>query len=215
MNNILEMLFKQANAGKKIGDEIEFGKFYKDNASKMEPLKWVVLDVTPNSYLVITKECIMGKNFNEEQNNTDWEQCSLRKWLNNDFYNLAFSSEEQKYIINTEITNEDGFFSIGMKPNKLSNTNDRIFILSVNEARILFKNDESRQAKVTKYAAETGADFDYIEGRGRWWLRTTNKNLNFAYAILFLGRVSEFPFYVNDGDGAIRPVMYIKKEGIH
>ncbi len=76
----------------------------------------------------------------------EWKNCSLREWLNNDFYNTAFSKDEQQMIIPTNnknyclsITNirgkrgdeEDSFSGFGYQ--KLKDTVDNIFLLSGEE----------------------------------------------------------------------------------
>ena len=37
------------------------------------------------------------KPYNSKKNDITWEKCTLRKWLNNDFYN-SFSEEEKSFI---------------------------------------------------------------------------------------------------------------------
>ncbi len=209
MDSILSFLWNHAHTTKKIGDEIEFGSFPRNDAESPQPIKWTVLDVQKDKCLIITNECIIGKNYHNSAGNIDWEHSSLRQWLNLDFIRTAFSSEEQSKIIETEISNED-LNALFNQFTTLPSTRDKVFILSCREAATYYSTNEARQSKTSKYAAATGADFDFIEGRGRWWLRTSNKSTSSAYCVLFKGAVSGFPYSINDGDGCVRPVMWVK-----
>ena len=195
----------------KTGDIISFGKYPLYSNDKTEqPIKWKVIDVKDDKMLIITEKCIEAKMFHEEKGPITWENCSLRKWLNNDFFAIAFSKEEQGKILLSELKNEDnGPFNISGA--NVPNTKDKIFILSKQEAYKYFDSDLERQSKVTDHAKDNGADYDILYGNGRWWLRTTYQQLGIAFAVLFLGRVGEFGYYLNDEDGCIRPTMWIKK----
>ena len=81
-----------------VGDTIEFGT-YED-----EPIEWEVKHrnfvVGENKVIVEFQstcaiECLP---FNED-GEASWEDCTLREWLNNDFYEDAFSKSEKKQII--------------------------------------------------------------------------------------------------------------------
>lgn len=76
-----------------VGDTIEFGEYEQDNKSDKEPIEWNVLDIQDNKALIISKYGLDAKKYNEEYQSVTWENCTLRKWLNEDFYNEAFSSK--------------------------------------------------------------------------------------------------------------------------
>lgn len=54
-------------------------------------------------------------------------------------------------------------------------TDDKVFILSIEEARKYFPADEDRKAKVTKYARQNNAYAD-VKGCGYWWLRSVGQD---------------------------------------
>ena len=67
-------------------DFIDFGVY------KGEPIKWRVLKQDEETLLLITDRIIDAIPYNiNEKVETTWEKSSLRKWLNNDFFNSAFS----------------------------------------------------------------------------------------------------------------------------
>lgn len=191
----------------RVGSSLVLGQYY-INQRVIMPIKWKVLDVKGNKALIITEKCIEAKLFNDTQEKVTWEDCSLRKWLNNEFYSFAFSDEEQERILLSEIVSEDTSLLCAMGGTSFV-TKDKVFVLSVQEAHKYFDADESRRAIVTERAKLNGADYDVFQGNGRWWLRTTFKDVGVAYAILFLGRVGDFGYPVSDEDGCIRPCMWI------
>ena len=61
----------------------------------------------------------------------------MRKWLNNDFYYQAFNGSEQEKIQTTNVINNN---NIDYGTNGGSNTNDKVFCLSIEETRKYFGN---------------------------------------------------------------------------
>ena len=64
------------------------------------------MDVQDNMALLISRYAIDCQPYNTEYKNVTWETCSLRKWLNEAFYNKAFTSEEKAKIILSEVKND-------------------------------------------------------------------------------------------------------------
>ena len=83
------------------GDEIYFGT--KDGL----PLGWVVMGANADKHWInlICSEGICEMPFDDDPDrySTSWENSSLRKWLNNDFYNNYFTPEEQARIVPVRI----------------------------------------------------------------------------------------------------------------
>ena len=112
--------------GRQIGAVISFGG-----------LDWRVLDVKDNRALIITKDLIEQRQYNdagEEEgagagDNVTWETCTLRKYLNGEFYE-KFTKEEQKHIAETEIQNPNNMW---YDTNGGNDTTDKIFLLSLQE----------------------------------------------------------------------------------
>ncbi len=154
-----------------------------------QPLLWKVLDPS-NGYMM----CIQAidsqayNNYNiydgsEYYNSaicsnysTDWEGSSLRTWLNNDFYNTAFTDDEKAKIGKSHLNNESTH-DVGNKYDS-KDTDDNIFILSFYDAtnsKYGFSSkrdtvDQARQFQGTDYAKCQGL---CTEGENVWWyLRT-------------------------------------------
>ena len=113
-----------------------------------------------------------------------WEICSLREWMNNNFYTFAFSRAEQLAILQTEVDNSDtqqggvGGIDTNGHPitNSGPNTPDRVYLLSNVEAAQIFASSDDRICMPTDFAVAQGALKDIGRGSCQWWLRTRSSN---------------------------------------
>jgi len=101
-----------------VGDVIEFGGY-----------KWLVLDVQDGKALILTEDVIDVRAYNDNWYDVTWEDCSLRAWLNNEFYD-SFSNAEKRRISETSIENYGNpwYNTYGSAA-----TTDHIFLLSLDE----------------------------------------------------------------------------------
>ena len=108
----------------KVGDVIKFGKYEQDGNSSngKEDIEWVVAYVKDWDVIVVSKYALDYQPYNTKDADTSWENSSLRKWLNNDFYNAAFSKEEQKQIPSVPVVNE-------YKNGEWQYTQDKLFLM--------------------------------------------------------------------------------------
>ncbi len=51
--------------------------------------------------LLLTKYAVDCQMYNPELTDVTWETCSLRRWLNEEFFGRAFDTNEQSMILNT------------------------------------------------------------------------------------------------------------------
>ena len=147
------------------GDIIKFGDYPQDSYGGESPIEWLVLDVKNNEAFLISRYGLDCKQYNHEFTNITWENCDLRKWLNNDFIKSAFSEQEAKRIKVSDLKNNNSSYGISG-----NDTKDRIFCLSVTEAEQYFTNDSDRICKPTDYALKNGAS--RRDNGCFWWLRT-------------------------------------------
>ena len=85
------------SAIKRDGNTITFGSYYNKDDKTIEPLKWDILEEKDGKALIITHDIIDNKVFDINGSN-NYENSLIRKWMNNDFYNVAFSDDEKKCI---------------------------------------------------------------------------------------------------------------------
>lgn len=118
-------------------DTITFGSYPQtdESGNTKQPIEWIVLERYDNRALLLSKYILDCKKYNSENTAITWEKCSLRNWLNNDFYLEAFDSNEQNRILTTNVinSNNSSFGTYGG-----NNTNDKIFCLSIEEIRKYF-----------------------------------------------------------------------------
>ncbi|MBQ9471793.1 MAG: hypothetical protein IJU73_01480, partial [Ruminococcus sp.] len=87
----------------------------------------------------------------------DWEVSYIRGWLNDEFYNTAFTSEEKELILDTQLDPNYGDMNYFDYPG----TTDKVFLLSKDEAErseyYLAESADNRTAASTDYAQSQGA----------------------------------------------------------
>lgn len=168
----------------KTGDYITFGTYEQDNntANGKEPIEWLVLSNNGDELYIMSKYALECKPFQEEGRFSIWKECTLRTWLNDEFYNTAFSKDEKTWIKNTIVKNDDNplYGTIGGEE-----TNDYVFLPSLEDmVNTIYGFDDKYEAEDTKrrcvpteYAKEQGVKtFDTgmneKEGFCIWLLRS-------------------------------------------
>lgn len=203
-NKAVEAKLKTA----KVGDYVSFGAYEQDNkkANGKEEIEWLVLDRQEDKILVISKYALDCQPYNKEFEGVTWENCTLRKWLNDDFLNAAFSKEEQA-MIPTVTVSADKNPKCSTDPG--NDTQDQVFLLSISEAEEYFASDNTRQCAPTDYAVANGAG---VAGNGNWdwWLRSPGGDQNFAVSVNYdSGFCDDLGLIVNCGNIAVRPALWI------
>lgn len=169
-----------------------------------EQIEWIVLDKKDNEILVITKNIIECKEYTDEYTDVTWENSSIRSWLNNDLYNNAFSDDEKAIIQTTNVVDEKYDTSSG------NDTQDKVFLLSVDEANLYFTNDSERECQGTNHAKNNDL-YVSINGNSNWWLRTSGDNRYKAAFVSYSdGGVNEYGSYATYSVYGVRPAMWIE-----
>lgn len=118
-----------------IGDSVLWGSYEQDNNAfnGKEEIEWTVLDKADGKILVISKYILDCHPFNDTLAEVTWDNCTLRKWLNNDFLNAAFTSAEQKIIPTVQLSVNNDAEEDLLDGNV---TQDKVFLLSVTERQV-------------------------------------------------------------------------------
>ena len=191
-----------------VGDTIKFGSYEQDNDTNngKENIEWIVLEKQKNKVLVISKYGLDCQPYNDIYENVTWESCTLRSWLNDEFIETAFRTEEQKLLAETKLENKDNH-EYGTDGGK--DTVDKVFLLSIDEIKKYFSLDDVRKCEPTEYTVVKGV---YIDDTGCWWwLRSPGENQLCAVRV-FYGKVRTDGLGVDGFDGAIRPAMWVSIE---
>lgn len=208
LQSIKPLLLAKANPG----DTVLFGEYEQDNntSNGKEDVEWLVLEVKDGKALVVSKYALDCKQYNTSNTDVTWETCTLRKWLNNDFINAAFSSYEKAMIPTVTVSADKNSTNPG------NATQDQVFLLSITEANKYFGSDSARQCKPTDYAFANGAYVNSVNGNCGWWLRSPGVTQYSAHSAAYVhnsGGVYESGCDVNIGTSAVRPAMWISISG--
>lgn len=165
---------------------------------EFEPIKWRILD--PETGLVMCETLIDSQPFSnyvkwtdadyndKGKNANDWETSSLRVWLNNTFYEAAFSDKEMNVVKTSTISNLRFSGNTSSSDTNTGNTKDKVFLLSWHESMTkaygfgsdAYSSDPHRMAKGSDYAKcqglyvydPEGTYGSKYSGYSVWWLRT-------------------------------------------
>lgn len=195
-----------------VGDKISFGCY-----------DWRVLDIQNNVALIITECIIEQRAYHNAYKNITWADCSLRKYLNGEFYN-KFDAIDKARIIPVLNKNPDNQW-YGSKGGE--DTQDRIFLLSIEEAVCQYFGDSSSKllnpGKNQRYWFERKDPNNskriamYKSGMRWWWLRSPGRvNIKAVYVHgdgnigiqgnnILKGNISEAMYR-----GGVRPALWLK-----
>ena len=194
---------------------------------KYEPLKWRVLDIDTgliiSEYIIDTQaycEAIYYNSTNGEYYKdsafttycNNYAKSDIRKWLNNDFYNTAFSIKERDSIKNSTLDNKA--YSISYWQYDSAVTSDNIFLLSHSDAYNLdyFSNNTTKLAFGSDYAKCQGLYVNSTNNASYWYLRTAGNFSDLACRVNYNGEVydsysSNVIYYPGIG---IRPALKLE-----
>lgn len=215
------MMLSLSACGKKlsVGDSLQMGN-YGENS-----IWWEVIAVDGDRALVISRDSVDWKLFNEQYENVTWETSTLRNWLNDTFYNSAFNSDERSKILTTTIENPDNPDS-GVDGG--NDTEDRLFLLSVYEVEEYYEREAFREAGLSIKAHNSAKEYNpdgYIGGlSSSWWTRTPGED---EFGFICVNGGGEFEtrptglasdlftsgiVVADDKNGAgVRPAMWIER----
>ena len=193
-----------------------FGSYPQTAEGKRRPIEWLVLKREADRALLISRYALDAKPYNHTPTTTTWAECSLQSWLTGrrkeDFPQAAFTAAEREWILQTPVPADRNPF-YGTTPGKP--TEDKVFLLSIPEAKALFSSDEARRCAPTDYAKNQGANTHIgykAEGKPScwWWLRSPGRNSNCAVCVNCSGSVSEYGDYVDYAFVGVRPALWVK-----
>jgi len=195
----------------------KIGELYPDSLGRAE-WRWRVLDVdiTNNRALLLSEYTLEEpKPYNNKLENITWEKCTLRDYLNGEFYESF--SEDKKRIHQIRNENPDNtwgtwsgkrFKTPGGKP-----TDDHIFLLSVPEVLKYFpglKLYKDKDGDEWRYEADKRLVAKFNNGAGSWWwLRSPGYFQGNAAFVHRDGRVNLHGNNVYYEAGGVRPALWL------
>ena len=100
------------------------------------PLFWTELSRDDGKILFLCRNIIEYLPFHDKYEAVAWDNCTLRTWLNGEFYSTAFSSSDRQLIRKATL-----------KTKNSQDTEDYVWLLSANEARSYFPDNSSDRIK--------------------------------------------------------------------
>ena len=157
------------------GDILTFGAYEQDNdtSNGKEDMKWIVLDRIEDHVLLLSVYGIDCKAYHSYGGAT-WENCSLRKWLNNSFLTDAFSQEEQERILTTTVKADK---NPEWNTNQGNDTEDKVFLLSLEECLNYKVSTLGNTITYPTPYAKTHFTIGQSNAYHAWWLRTSGYGL--------------------------------------
>lgn len=160
------------------------------------PIEWRILDEQDDYLLLVSDKCLDISTFSNDSNNV-WEKSDIRNWLNDYFYNTAFSEDEKQLIISS------------------LNTNDKVFLLSVEEILKYFKTLDDRKAEYSAYAREKYCNkisHKVREPYAFWWTRTATENSSEYMVHICNSGIANCFARPGGHPDCVRPAIRIKKK---
>ena len=197
-------------SGAEAGSRVFFGAYEQDNdeSDGREDIEWLVLAREGDRLLVISRYALDCQPFDTASwnSNDTWASCTLRTWLNGSFLNAAFSAQEQARIPVVTVSAER---NPERSTNPGSNTQDRIFLLNIQEAGQYFSDNAQRQCGATAYAKARGCSVNQNTGNCWWWLRSPGYYSDYAADVDTVGTVHFDGHYAGSDSLAVRPALWI------
>lgn len=211
----------------KVGNTVRFGMFEQDNdtADGDEEIQWIVLETDGEKALLLSKyildvqPVIPSPAESKPKNQITWRDrltpditwadSAIRKWLNGTFISSAFGKTDRRKILTVQISTPDSHNQYGSASGG-RNTEDSIFLLSMEETRKYLPSDAARRASYTEYAMARDRGEDN-ENSAWWWLRSPGPVQHNVAGVNRYGQVA----YVgqnSDAYGGVRPAMWVELE---
>lgn len=204
----------------KVGEYVTFGRYEQDNveANGPDPIAWRVLEVTDNKVLLISRDVLARREFGKSDE--VWADCSLRTWLNYDFYEEAFDTSEKKFVLVSDVKTEDNVYC-GRDGGP--DSKDKVFILSIEESEKYFaeprldsygyiRDNRDLAARASEYLIEK--ENIYVSNNGEWYsknvayvLRDPASILREAYTVGSDGTISSYDEKMDKL--GVRPMVWV------
>jgi hypothetical protein len=156
---------------------------------------WIVLEKADGEFLLLSEKVLERRLYHETSLwNITWAGCHLRAYLNDDFYN-SFGEDEKGMIVPKLNKNDDNptYETVGG-----DDTQDNIFLLSIEEAQKYFGSSEERAA------------VNLNGSQMHWYLRSPGELQYYAAYVSVNGDIHDEGRENKFGyDSGVRPAMWV------
>ena len=198
------------------GDTVTSGTVY---YFKVEPIRWRILSTDGKTAFILCDSIIANKRYDDSSNN--YKNSEVRQWLNETFYETAFSEMQKEIILITKVDNSVSSTGYSSNSYACEDTEDKIFLLSYKEvtnsaygfSQDQYEYDTARRMQTSDYSRATGAGIYFgssYYGNWCWWLRSPSINgSDYAHAINPDGRTTSDDRVDFSSDGVV-PALQIR-----
>ena len=161
------------------------------------------MDRKEDRLLLITRDVLDAPQYSDDNYYPVWSESNIRSWLNNEFYQNAFTGEEKERIIPADVTfttvlGEDGVWGE-------ETVTDNVFLLNAMQAEQFFASNEDRRAAVSDKTAGTAVTEN---GSAPWWLVGVGFESQGAAQVTSSGEIDTYRISVENHLG-VRPVIWV------
>lgn len=189
-------------------DTVLFGQYYQDAAgAQLSPIEWIVLDEKDGYSLLLTKQIIDSKGWiNQGRDAITWADSDLKQWLAGEFFNTAFTAEEQAAVATFDVTQPQNprYSTPAGEP-----TLDKVTLLSYQELVKYMPTDSERKVKPTAYAVSQGC-YENGDGDAAWWLRSPGESAASPEYLASAGSFGARTHYNDERIIGVRPAIWVK-----
>ena len=175
-----------------------------------EKIRWLVLDVSDGKLFLLSDKALANLPFNKKSNGATWKDCSLRKWLNNDFYKGAFSSKEKAAIQTTKVYDNaaHSYAEFNTAKRFSGTTKDKVFLLSYLELCKYLDLSTAACEPTTVVSKSKNKIRVQKDGKHKycyWWLRTSAYKNN----AMFMTAEGFASAYEHHAQICVRPALWV------
>lgn len=206
-------------------------KKYREDYYLYQPIACKVLYVEDTRIFVVTDKTLDAQPYHKNNVSITWEQCTLRTWLNETFFNEAFSTRQKDCIQTASLVNSSNpyysYITDGGNP-----TLDKVFLLSYADVmntnygfdsgiedsltRCSTLTDYAKQRANNSSCASNGKPYGSSATDAIYWLRNPGKANNCACTVKPYGcsegqmnKADMLYWGVFDDRIGVRPAFYI------
>ena len=142
---------------------------------KWEPIKWRIFTEFDGKAMILSELILDSQQYDYDYNN--YANSTIRRWLNDTFYNTAFGAMQQAIIETTEVDNSASSTGWSSNPYVCENTFDKVFLISYIQAIYHF-GTTTKQKQGSDYCKAQGL-YTY-NGNGYWWTRSPYNTYSYS-----------------------------------
>ena len=181
---------------------------------KVEPIRWRILFTDGETAFILCDSIIANQRFDDNSNN--YADSEIRQWLNETFYEIAFSKLQQEIILITTVDNSVYSTGYSSNPYACEDTEDKVFLLSYREVANSgygFVSNTVRRMQTSDYSRATGvwmSTWSDYNGNGYWWLRSPNGSNDYEVWSVYSDGHVDYNYKVNFSGRGVVPALKIR-----